>query len=237
MSDTLISIIIPTLNEEDNLLELLPYLRMYSNENTEIIVADACKTNDNTKKVCAEQKVIRVLCDDCSRATQMNKAASVAKGKILYFIHADARPPTSFIEDIRLTLSNNFDFGIFSYKFDSDSPLLKINSIFTRKKGFFAGGGDQSIFMSRDTFISLGMYDTNYCIMEDFKLFHKAKEMGLTYKIVPHDVIISARKYEQNSYIKVNVINLVAFTMYHMGINPQKIKKMYTTLLKIKNTP
>ena len=232
MSDKLITIIIPTLNEEENLFLLLPYLKKYKNSAIEIIVADACKTDDHTKSICDRHEVLRVECDKCSRASQMNKGASIAKGDILYFVHADARPPESFEKDIRETLSEGYDFGIFSYRFDSNSFLLGINSKFTKRKGLFAGGGDQSLFMMKSTFEKLGKFDTDYTIMEDFRLFHKANKQGLQYRLVPNDVIVSARKYENNSYFRVNFSNLVAFTMYHLGMQPERIKKTYSYLLK-----
>lgn len=232
MSEKLLSIIIPTLNEEENLRELLPYLLTRSSKNTEIIVADACESSDQSAIVCKEHNIKRIVSNQCSRAEQMNFGADNANGELLYFLHADTRPPNSFESDIRTTLRASYDFGIFSYKFDSRSLLLKINSKFTRKKGIFAGGGDQSIFMAKTTFDNVGKYNTNYCIMEDFKLFHTAKKMGLKYKIVANDVIVSARKYEKNSYLRVNVTNLIAFSMYHLGMKPENIKKAYSYLLK-----
>jgi len=232
MSNKSISIIIPTLNEEKNLKSLLPYLNEYKSPTTQIIVADACKTNDSTEGICDDNNAVRVECSQCSRASQMNAGANKADGEILYFVHADARPPKTFETDINNTISDNYDFGIFSYKFDSDSFLLGINAKFTKRKGLFAGGGDQSIFMQKSIFEELGQFDTAYCIMEDFKLFHKAKKKGLRYRVVPNDVIVSARKYEKNSYLRVNFSNLVAFSMYHLGMHPTKIKKAYSYLLK-----
>ncbi len=232
MTNNLISIIIPTLNEEENLTKLLPYLNKHKSFTTEIVVADACKTSDSTVEVCDQHDVVRIVCDQCSRAAQMNKGANVAKGEIVYFLHADARPPESFEKDILSTLSESYDFGIFSYRFDSESILLSLNAKFTKRKGLFAGGGDQSIFMKKSTFNALGNFDTSYCIMEDFKLFHKAKKQDLKYRVVPNDVVVSARKYEKNSYLRVNFSNLVAFTMYHLGMKPEKIKKAYSLLLK-----
>lgn len=232
MSEKLLSIIIPTLNEEENLRELLPYLRTYSSKNTEIIVADASESCDQSADVCRKYDIKRIVSNQCSRAEQMNFGAKNAIGDLLYFLHADTRPPISFEADIRNTLKASYHFGIFSYKFDSKNLLLRINSKFTRKKGIFAGGGDQSIFMDQTTFEKIGKFNTDYCIMEDFKFFHTAKKMGLKYKIVSNDIIVSARKYEKNSYLRVNVTNLIAFSMYHLGMKPEKIKKAYSYLLK-----
>lgn len=232
MSDKPISIIIPTFNEEGNLRELLPYLKNHISSTTEIIVSDTYKSNDHTAIICEDNQVKRIVCDHCSRANQMNFGAQYASGDVMYFLHADTKPPITFEEDIRSTLLEGFDFGIFSYRFDSDSVWLKINSKFTKKKGLFAGGGDQSLFMNKSTFEKIGRFNTDYCIMEDFKLFHTANRIGLKYKVVTNDLIVSARKYEKNSYLRVNVTNLIAFSMYHLGMKPEKIKKAYSYLLK-----
>lgn len=135
MSDKPITIIIPTLNEVENLSLLLPYLKKYKSSAREIIVADAFKTDDHTKDICNQHEVIRVECNQGSIASQMNNGASIAKGDILYFVHADARPPERFENNIRETLSEGYDFGIFSYSFDSDRSLLGINSNLPSAKG------------------------------------------------------------------------------------------------------
>lgn len=86
--------------------------------------------------------------------------------------------------------------------------------------------------MMKFTFEKLGKFDTAYTIMEDFRLFYTAYKQGLQYRFVPNDVIVSARKYEKNSYLSVNFINLVAFTKYHLDMPAEKIKKAYSYLLK-----
>ena len=63
MSNKLLTIIIPTLNEQENLSLLLPYLKKYRSSAIEIIVADASKTNDQTKRICDKYEVILVDCD------------------------------------------------------------------------------------------------------------------------------------------------------------------------------
>lgn len=232
MSHLLISIIIPTLNEEKNLNKLLPYLRSHAIAETEIIVVDSCQSTDDIDDICKVNDVVKMVCTESSRAAQMNLGAASASGDILYFLHADATPPNTYIHDIGKAIDEGFDFAIFSYRFASDSLLLAINSKFTKRKGLFAGGGDQSICMLKSTFDSIGGYDENFSIMEDFKLFHTAKRKGLKYKVIPNDMIVSARKYDENSYLRVNLSNLIAFSMYHTGADPNQIKTIYRKLLR-----
>lgn len=103
----------------------------------------------------------------------MNKGSEHAHGEILYFLDADVRSPHNFEMDIKTTLNDNYDFSLFSYWFDSDHTLLRINIKFTKKKGLFVGGGDQSLFMKKSTFNQPRKFDESFTIMEDFHLFYK----------------------------------------------------------------
>lgn len=53
--------------------------------------------------------------------------------------------------------------------------------------------------------------------------------MGLY--IIPKDIIASSRKYSTNSYLKVNVANLIAFGMFWIGVHPMHIKKFYQAVM------
>ena len=106
----------------------------------------------------------------------MNKGAVIAKGEILYFVHADSRPPTGFFSDILQAFSQGFDIGCFRFQFDSSSFLLKINSFFTRLDREMCRGGDQTLFIKRQNFNSLGGYNSELRIMEEYDFLRKAKE-------------------------------------------------------------
>ena len=51
------------------------------------------------------------------------------------------------------------------------------------------------------------------------------------FKIIPKDVLVSARKYDHNSYLKVNIANLLAFMMFYAKVDHDKIIKVYKKLL------
>ncbi len=211
----MISVIIPTFNEAKNIAELIPYLRSCRHgEKLDIIVSDAPISNDATFHV-AEQLACKVVkTKKASRAHQMNTGAKDAKFDILYFLHADARPSKNFADQILDQAKKGKQFGIFSYKFDSPNPLLKVNSYFTKYDGLFAGGGDQSLFIMKSTFFYLGMFDENRRIMEDFDFYKRAKQAKLPFTIINDPLVVSARKYAANSWLKVNLINLRIFLLY-----------------------
>lgn len=103
-------------------------------------------------------------------------AAKEAKGDVFYFVHADVRILASFFEDIESSISYGFQAGCYAYGFDSTKIMLRINSWFTRFKGLFSGGGDQTLFIRKDVFWDLGGFDYKYCLMEDFEMDRRIKK-------------------------------------------------------------
>ncbi|WP_235297549.1 TIGR04283 family arsenosugar biosynthesis glycosyltransferase [Portibacter marinus] len=218
----MISVIVPTFNEEANICDLIQHIRSCrSGEDIEIIICDAPTSEDKGCKSAEKLGVKAIKSPKASRAFQMNYGAQHADHNILYFLHADARPPANFIVKIQEALAEN-QFGIFSYKFNSSKWMLKMNSFFTRFDGLFAGGGDQSLFIKKQNFQHLGGFNTKWRIMEDFDFFRRAKKTGLKFTIIKEPLVVSARKYERNSWWKVNYVNFSIFILYlRKGIQAQ----------------
>ncbi|MBA3664676.1 MAG: TIGR04283 family arsenosugar biosynthesis glycosyltransferase [Bacteroidetes bacterium] len=225
-----ISVIIPTLNEAANVGPLINYLYKYGSEKLhEIIVVDGGST-DNTKEKSISAGANTIEIDKKSRAIQMNYGAKKASGDIFYFVHADALPPKDYAQNICNAVLNGCGVGCFRFKFDSPKRLLKINSYITRFKGPLSGGGDQTLFIQRQLFDQMKGFNENYMIMEDFEFARRIKKKcALT--ILPGEVTVSARKYETNSYLKVNASNILMFTLFSFGVSPNKLSKIYKRLL------
>jgi len=101
---TLLSIIIPVLNDEKALQTLLPYLVKYARGN-EVIVVDANLSQDNSQDLSKSFDIKYVQSKKCGRACQMNEGAKIATGDILMFLHADVLPPSTFVKDIKQAVS------------------------------------------------------------------------------------------------------------------------------------
>ncbi len=226
-----ISIIIPTLNEAENLKTLLPYLIKHSNNQVvEILVADA-DSEDDTEGICQKHGAIFIPCQRKSRAFQMNKAAHQAEGEILYFLHADSLPPDSFVDDIKESLKLGFGFGCYPFEFDKDHPLLKINAYCTKFDRLWVRGGDQSMFISRQNFLALDGFKEDYLIMEEYEFIKRARKQ-LSFRIMEKRIRVSARKYEENSYLRVNLANLTAFILFSIGASQKTLRNTYTRMIK-----
>lgn len=226
-----LSVIIPTLNEEENLKALIPFLKKeLAEKKHEIIVVDA-NSKDYSKDICQENGVKFTQVNRSSRAVQMNRGAELATGDALYFVHADTRPVPGFFEDIERAVANGKFAGCYRYRFDSKHPLLKINSWFTRFNGILSGGGDQTLFMKKDLFDSLGGFNEHFCIMEDFELVKRIK-IQYQFFIIPKSIKVSARKYENNSWLRVQWANLIAFKNFLQKRDPREIREQYYGMLK-----
>lgn len=199
----------------------------------EIIVSNSPETTDNSSNICKSfSEVSYFKSPKKGRAAQMNFGASKAKGSILLFLHADVQLPQDFYHQIENTIKQKKHFGFFAYKFDKETKLLNFNSKFTAKDGFFAGGGDQCHFFTKETFQKLKGYNENFCIMEDFEMMDRIRKEQIPFSIIQSKVIVSARKHEHNSWLKVNLINGFVFLKYKLGFAPVNLRKTYKSLLR-----
>ena len=227
---TLLSIIIPVLNEFENILQLIKFFNN-ENGNFEVIVAESSRSKYRVKEICVQNNFTYVACKGESRASQMNEAALLAKGEILCFLHADVLPPDSFYHLITNAISKGYSLGFFAYRFEPASFLLNINARFTTKDGVFSGGGDQVQFMTKSIYKTLNGYDTTFNIMEDFDLIRRFRKLGKPITIIQNKAIVSSRKYSNNSWLRVNFSNLLVFTMFLLRCKPEMIKKIYSKIL------
>ena len=233
MDEIRLSIVIPTLNESENLQQLLPLLSQNAiQRKIEILIADSPRSNDAICRFANTSHIHYFKAKVGGRAQQMNEASRYAKGEVLYFVHADARPPATFYQDIWRAIEAGYELGYFAYKFDSSHPLLSINAYCTKFDGLFAGGGDQTLFIRKAVFHALNGFSPEFCIMEDFEFIRRIRKQKIPYTIIQNRVLISARKYKLNSYWRVNFSNLIAFLMFHLGFKAEQIKRMYKMLLK-----
>ena len=221
-----ISIIIPVLNEEETLEKLLPYLQSKAaNYNQlQVIVSDG-GSSDNTISM-AKKYGASCLSAARGRASQMNAGAAKAKGQILYFLHADSLPPKHFDQTIITAINSGIPAGCFRLKFNIPNRFLAFFAWFSRFNFTLCRGGDQSLFISQSLFTSLGGFDEEYKIYEDNEFIGRIYRKA-TFKVLPQEVITSARKYKHNGTVRLQY----HFAMVHLkkfaGATPASLYAYY----------
>ena len=189
-----ISVIIPVYNESQNIDTLLDSL-MPMKEHCEIIFVDGGSSDDTAKRI--ESRGGLVVCSpQKGRANQMNYGASLVKGEILWFLHADSIPPRAALSRIRDVLNSGYSIGCFPIRFDSKCPLMFFNALLSNLRVHIRNiaFGDQGIFLRRTLFEALNGYAA-IPLMEDYQLSLDVTKAGLRIGMAKGSITTSERRY------------------------------------------
>ena len=212
-----ISIIIPTYQEAEYISKTIRHLIRHGGPQvTEILVVDG-HSDDFTANLAEEAGAVVFQSPSRGRAAQMDFGARQAKGDLFYFVHADTLPPISFARDIHNLIADGFDMGNFRYQFEDGPWMLKLNSYFTQFSWFFTQGGDRTFFITRKAYEQVGGFDPEHLIMEEYEFLRRAIAKGLRYKMVAKSGLVSSRKYRHNSWLKVQLVNLLVYFFWARG--------------------
>lgn len=223
---SVITVIIPTLNEENVLGLLLDDLTGL--EGTEIIVCDGGSI-DQTAVVCSEYEV-KYLQSLPGRARQQNTAALVAQGDILFFLHADSRIDSEVLHGIRECVEEGRKWGCCTMAFDTSGLFYKLLAWGSklRVKMFSSCFGDQGIFCERELFVAVGGFP-DITFMEDVALSVQLRKK-MKAKIIPQKIFTSARRFETWGRWKVLLMMQWVKFLYKYGVDPAKLREIFKTI-------
>jgi rSAM/selenodomain-associated transferase 2 len=224
-----ISIIIPVLNEEENIQVAIDSI--FPSDNMEVIVVDG-GSKDRTIEVVKELGVM-LFHSRAGRANQMNLGAKNATGDILVFLHADTRLPTGFDDLIRTALGDVYRLdsdpiaGAFALEIDDRSRRFRWVEWGVKYRSRFLKMpyGDQAIFLRAKVFDEIGGFP-DLPIMEDFELMRRLQKLG-SISIIEQPVITSARRWLQQGIFKTTLINQLMILGYLMGVDLDRLVQLY----------
>jgi glycosyltransferase involved in cell wall biosynthesis len=212
----MLSIIIPTLNEEKYIGNLLNSLKNQTYKDFEIIIVDA-GSRDGTEEVISKADIGQiplkfVNLDNRNVSLQRNKGASIANGELLLFIDADIVLSKEDILERLVKIFENNKIVAATTKVHVNSAENKLIDRFfhfftnttvslMNKLGFGASRGACQI-IRKNVFDEIKGYNTNIFVAEDTQLFSRLAKKGKIY--FSKDIIAyeSARRYRKEGYIK-----------------------------------
>lgn len=226
-----ISIIIPTLNEAPNVEHLLISLKARSSSFVKEIIFVDGGSQDQTLSVLNNLKHtynnLIVIKSPKGRPLQLNNGALKAKGRILYFLHADSIPPQNFDKYIVDEVSKGNEAGCFKMKFDSNHPWLQFLGWLTQFSWRAGRGGDQSQFITRLLFESIGGYDERYLIYEDNILINELYKRN-KFVVIPQWLITSSRRFYEIGIMKLQLHFWAIYFKKWMGASPKELYLYHT---------
>lgn len=220
-----LSVIIPALNEADHIVPLLDALSPLRARGVEVILVDG-GSRDATREL-AEGRVDRLLHRGRGRARQLNAGAAVARGEVLWFLHADTRIPEDAEEHLRAALGRRA-WGRFDVRLSGAHPLLRVVERAMNLRSCLTGiaTGDQGIFLRREDFHALGGFPAIE-LMEDIALSKRLKRTLGRPACVRIPLITSSRRWERRGILRTIVLMWWLRLAYALGVKPARLARWY----------
>lgn len=222
------SIIIPVLNEADNINALIEHIHaLHPNGNCEIIIVDGSPEQDTLRAL--KHKNILSIVTTKGRGLQMNTGAAHAQGDILIFLHADTELPREALKSISQVLEDDeYIGGAFDLGIKSNKLSLKIIAFGANLRTHFTRipYGDQAIFIRADYFHKIGCYK-DIPVLEDVELMHRIKRMGGKINILSERVYTSSRRWEKEGALYCTLRNWALSGLFFLGIAPPKLRRFF----------
>ena len=234
----MLSVVVPTLNEADDLPRTLAALREAAAGPFELIVAD-CGSVDATADLAASLGAT-VVTGARHRADALNRGAAAAGGDTLLFLHADTRLPDGFDAKIRRSVARGAVGGCFEFGFGShpdarglNRHLLRYVVLANRARHRHSGRayGDQALFCRRSVFHHLGGYE-DLPLMEDGRFARRLRLAGPTAVLQP-PARTSPRRFVEGGRFRVlrtALTDLWLMTCDDLGVVPRRAWERYNAV-------
>lgn len=219
----MLSVIIPTLNAESQLPELLAQLDGHVDE---VIVSDGGSTDKTLAITLAADARIALGCK--GRGWQLARGASWAHGDWLLFLHADTRLGDGWAEEIRHNMTYFPErAGYFRFKLDADGFWPRWIELWVRLRCFFAAlpYGDQGVLIRRDVYDAAGGYP-DWPLFEDVQIVRKLGRQRL--RALQANAVTNADRYEKQGYVRRGLGNVLLLTRFLLGAKPESLAKRYS---------
>jgi len=220
-----ISVVIPVFRDEAALARTIDSTDF---NGCELIVASTPDDRGPLALLRARRPDILWLETRRGRGHQMNAGADVARGDWIVFLHADTLLTPRWRDAVEAADRDPLA-ALGCFRFKLESPLLAARAIEAgvraRVRLLALPYGDQALFIRRRLFQALGGY-ADIPLMEDVDLVRRLRSHGTLFRSrLP--ALTSARKWEQDGWIRRTARNLTILARYFAGTSPERLHHLY----------
>lgn len=222
MNNPLVSVIIPTYNEERDIAHCLGSLKEQSYQPLEILVVDD-GSKDKTMKVVQRERGIKLVRNDhLGPGAARNKGVKRAKGEILVFVDADMIFDNRFIDKLTLPIRKAETIGTFSKEEYVANPNDRWARCWSINRGWKEGRmhpkdypDTQKVFRAirKDVFEKVGGFDTKVGYTDDWTL---ADKLGQEARAAPGAIFYHRNPDNLNEAFKQS--RWMAMRPYKLGL-------------------
>jgi len=226
-----LSIIIPTLNEEDYLTSTIEAIKRNStiNHGHEIIVIDS-GSEDDTCEIAIKLGVLLIKCNNGlpGKAHALNEAAQSASGDVYLFLDADTLVPEGFDTLIKCALVDpGVVGGAFEFTLDGPDFGLRVVELINRvryriRQRYY---GDQGLFVRAEIFRRVGGYP-EIVLMESAHLCKKLRKLGKLV-LVNENMKTSPRRFIDGGIYRVLASDIKIWFLDLIGVRFDKFASYY----------
>lgn len=208
----MISIIIPTLNEEDFLPGLLRSIKKQTFKDFELIVADA-GSKDKTVEIAKKYGCLVV--GGGRPAKGRNEGAKLAKGDLLLFLDADTKLPSkNFLKKIlkefkerKLDIASGFVQPMGESRFFSPKTVKFafdfVNYFIQFNENILPAGIGSIVLVKKDFHFKIRGFNENVDLGEDALYFKKGAKRGKFGNLRSGKILWSIRRLEKEKWLRV----------------------------------
>jgi rSAM/selenodomain-associated transferase 2 len=222
----LISIVIPTLNESERIVETLQALQGTRQSGHEVILVDGGSTDDTCE--IARPWVDRVSVGSAGRALQLNVGAAEASGDTVMFLHADTLvPPETMAAFLAGFPSSRRAWGWFDVGLSGGHLMLRVVETLMNARSRWTGitTGDHAIFVRRETFFRVGGFP-EIPLMEDVAISRLLKREARPF-IPEGRIITSSRRWEERGVLRTILLMWRLRLAFALGADPGRLARAY----------
>jgi rSAM/selenodomain-associated transferase 2 len=223
-----LSIIIPVLDEAENIVAALAALAPLRARGAEIVVVDGGSRDGTVAR--ATPHADQLITSARGRATQMNAGAATARGAVLLFLHADTRLPSDADQLVLDGLTRaRRKWGRFDVAIEGRHPLLPMIAAAMNARSRLTGitTGDQAMFVTREAFDAAGGFPA-IALMEDITLARHLKRVSRPLSLRAR-VTTSGRRWERRGVLRTILLMWQLRLRYFLGAEPEDLARRYGT--------